>query len=117
MSVTVPVVLQPPAPVPVVPQQVTFIFGADTQGEDAQNAQIAALLARVAALEASVPHVGLVWTQVSPGATWTIPHTLARIPSVQLVVGGEVVVSDIYPTVSEVVVVFPSPTAGVAVLT
>ena len=109
---TAPVVLQPPAPVPVVPQQVTFIFGADTQ-----NAQIAALLARVAALEASVPHVGLVWTQVSPGATWTIPHTLARIPSVQLVVGGEVVVSDIYPTVSEVVVVFPSPTAGVAVLT
>ena len=110
VPVTAPVVLQPPAPVPVVPQQV--IFGADTQ-----NAQIAALLARVAALEASVPHVGLVWTQVSPGATWTIPHTLARIPSVQLVVGGEVVVSDIYPTVSEVVVVFPSPTAGVAVLT
>lgn len=97
VPVTAPVVLQPPAPVPVVPQQVTFIFGADTQ--------------------ASVPHVGLVWTQVSPGATWTIPHTLARIPSVQLVVGGEVVVSDIYPTVSEVVVVFPSPTAGVAVLT
>lgn len=110
-------VLRPPAPVPVTPSQVTFVLGENAQGEATQDAQIAALLARVAALEASVPHVGLVWTQVSPGATWTIPHTLARIPSVQLVVGGEVVVSDIYPTVSEVVVVFPSPTAGVAVLT
>lgn len=112
-----PSVLRPPDPVPVTPSQVTFILGENAQTEAQQDAQIAALLARVAALEVSVPAVGMVWSQVTPGATWTVPHGLGRIPAVQVLVAGEVVYSDVYPTATEVVIVFPSPTAGVAVLT
>lgn len=62
---------------------------------------------------------GYVHTQSTPAATWTVSHTLGRVPlSSELTIAGEVVHSDItFPDASTAVVTFASPQAGVLRLT
>lgn len=50
-------------------------------------------------------------------STWTIPHTLGRIPVVAVYVDGHEVLADVSATDLAVTVTFPTPTAGTAVLT
>lgn len=57
-----------------------------------------------------------VYTQTIPAATWSFAHPLGRQPSVALWVGGEEVDADVSATATSVHVVFPGPTAGIAVL-
>lgn len=56
------------------------------------------------------------WNQTSPSAQWTIPHTLGRVPAVEVYVGGKLVGVDVDADASNVIVTFPSPQSGVAVL-
>lgn len=54
-------------------------------------------------------------TQAAPAATWTIPHGLGREPhSIEVHVDGEVVETDTHADETNVVLIFASPTAGVA---
>lgn len=52
--------------------------------------------------------------QVNSAATWSVTHTLGRVPnSVSIVVGGELVHTDVeFPSASTVVVTFAQPQAG-----
>jgi len=59
----------------------------------------------------------LVHTQAGPTSSWFIIHNIGRIPAVDLYVGGIQVDADIEATDAYVSVVFPTPTAGTAVLT
>jgi hypothetical protein len=60
---------------------------------------------------------GLVHTQATPAATWTIPHLLGRLPVVATyLTSGEVVDTDLDASTDQVVVTWPAPTAGWAVL-
>lgn len=52
-----------------------------------------------------------------PASTWTIPHNLGRRPGVSLYVNNEPIDTDYEATDSLVVVTWPEPTAGSAVLT
>jgi hypothetical protein len=58
----------------------------------------------------------LVWTQSTPLATWTIPHSLARLPSVAVYIGGELVLAPTTSTTTTVTITFPSPQSGFAIL-
>lgn len=60
---------------------------------------------------------GVLFTQNSPLASWTIPNTLGRLCAVDIFVDGELVLADVTVSNSQVVISFPQPTAGVAVLT
>lgn len=60
---------------------------------------------------------GVVYEQTVPLATWTISHPLGRRPAVAVYVGDEQVEPDLLVTTTQVVVVWPQPTAGTAVLT
>lgn len=64
----------------------------------------------------TAPHIPFV--QSSPASTWTITHTLATFPNVVVVLDGVgPVVPDVqYPDVETVVLEFPSPQSGTAVL-
>jgi hypothetical protein len=55
-------------------------------------------------------------TQAAPLATWTIPNTFGRLPCVQVYVNGAQVDTDIDASLPQVVITFPIPTSGVAVL-
>lgn len=59
---------------------------------------------------------GQVHNQTTPSGTWVISGTLGRIPNVAVYVDGELVEADVSATPTTVTIVFPSPTAGVAVL-
>lgn len=58
----------------------------------------------------------IVHEQSTPAATWTVPHSLNRYPLVQLVVNGQVVLTDLDVTTAQVVATWPQPTAGSMVL-
>lgn len=58
----------------------------------------------------------VVWSQSTPLATWTIPHSLARLPSVAVYIGGELVLAPITSTTTTVTITFPSPQSGFAIL-
>lgn len=60
---------------------------------------------------------GFQHNQVGAGATWTIPHSIGRIPSVQVYIAGKAVLADVEATSSQVVITFASPQSGVAILT
>lgn len=50
-------------------------------------------------------------------ATWTMPHTLGRVPNVEVfLTGGERVLPDVVASITTVVATFASPTTGFAVL-
>jgi len=56
---------------------------------------------------------GVLFTQASAAATWTINHSLGRLPAaVNVVVGGQVVDADVSVSTSQIVVVFASPQSG-----
>lgn len=59
---------------------------------------------------------GFAYTQGSSSAQWTIPHSLGRIPSVEVYIAGKLVLVDVDVTTSLVVITFPSPQSGVAVI-
>jgi hypothetical protein len=59
---------------------------------------------------------GFDYTQVSPSSQWVVPHAMGRIPAVDVYVGGELVGVDVSATTTNVVITFPSPQTGVAVL-
>ena len=49
----------------------------------------------------------------SLAATWTLPHTLGRVPTVQVyLASGEQVLTDLTATATTITVVFPSPQQG-----
>jgi hypothetical protein len=53
----------------------------------------------------------------APAATWILPHTLGRVPSVQVfLAGGEAVLSDIHADSAQVTVTFATPQQGFALL-
>ena len=52
----------------------------------------------------------------SPLATWTIPHTLGRKPSVSVFVGGEEVLADVTASNTQVTITFATPQVGTATL-
>jgi hypothetical protein len=55
--------------------------------------------------------------QVAPSASWIIGHNLGRIPSIDVVIDGEVVLADVFhPDVNNSSVVLAEPAPGVAVL-
>lgn len=59
-------------------------------------------------------HGGDGWTYVQAIAlaTWVIPHTFGRLPSVSVYVAGELVDADVTATDQLVSVSFPSPAVG-----
>lgn len=66
--------------------------------------------------------VGFEWQQTSSAATWTIPLPAefpSRRPGVDLYINDVLIESDVtwYPLTKTVVVTFPSPISGVAVIT
>ncbi len=59
-----------------------------------------------------------VHTQTTAAATWTIGHPIGRVPAVQVSLdSGETVDTDVSLSSTQVVITFPAPTSGVAVLT
>lgn len=63
------------------------------------------------------PDYAHVHEQSTPAATWTIPHTFGRLPVVATyLTTGEVVDTDLDADTTQVVLTFPAPTAGWAVL-
>lgn len=61
---------------------------------------------------------GYVYAQTVPLATWTISHTLGRMPSVSLYDSfGEQVDADVTASPTAVTASYPSPRIGTAVLT
>lgn len=56
--------------------------------------------------------------QPVPLATWIIPHSFGRIPAVSVYLNtGEEIEPDVIASVTTVSIMFPTPTAGTAVLT
>jgi hypothetical protein len=53
---------------------------------------------------------------LTPLATWTIPHTLGRKPSVSVFIGGEEVLTDVTASSTQVTITFPTPQVGTATL-
>lgn len=60
---------------------------------------------------------GIQYDQTTPSASWIIPHSLGRVPNVQVYVGGAAVITDIQANATSVNVTFAVPQTGVAVLT
>jgi hypothetical protein len=60
---------------------------------------------------------GFEHTQTTPSATWIIPHTLGRLPSVKIYIAGREVGADVEATLSSVTITFPSAISGKAVIT
>lgn len=62
---------------------------------------------------------GYEFSQLSPLATWTIPVPveMGRRPNVAVYVAGEMVETDVTADSTQVVITFPTPVAGTAVLT
>lgn len=51
--------------------------------------------------------------QIAPAATWILPHTLGRIPTVHVyLTGDEPVIADVAVTTTQITVTFPSPQQG-----
>ncbi len=56
---------------------------------------------------------GVVHTQSTPAATWTVPHGLGRYPHAMVVVEGRLVLADLdFPDLGTVVVTHAEPLAG-----
>lgn len=62
---------------------------------------------------------GYEYVQASPLATWTIPVPvqMGRRPNVAVYVAGEMVETDVTADSTQVILTFPEPVAGTAVLT
>lgn len=60
---------------------------------------------------------GIVFTQIAPASTWTIPNSLGRLCSVAIIVSGRIVYADTTVSQSQVVISFPAPISGSAILT
>lgn len=60
---------------------------------------------------------GFQHNQLSASASWSINHSLGRIPNVQVYVAGKVVIADVEATSTTVNITFASAQSGVAVLT
>lgn len=61
---------------------------------------------------------GIEFVKATPEAEWTITHGLGRRPLVAVYLAtGEEVEADVVSDATQVVVTFPSPTAGSVVLT
>ena len=80
--------------------------------------------AQLAALQAQVAGIGVgndpafQYAQTVPSAQWTISHTFGRRPDVNVyLTTGERVITDVTASTTQVVITFPTPTAGYAVLT
>lgn len=57
------------------------------------------------------------FVQATPAATWSITHNLGRLPGVIVIIDGEQVLTDVeHSSINSLAIVFPSPTAGEAVL-
>lgn len=53
----------------------------------------------------------------SLAATWTLPHTLGRVPCVQVFLAdGEAVVADVHAEAAQITVTFASPRQGFVLL-
>jgi hypothetical protein len=51
--------------------------------------------------------------EAPPAATWVLPHSLGRVPTVQVfLASGEAVLTDVAATSTQVTVTFPSPREG-----
>lgn len=61
--------------------------------------------------------VATIWTQNTPLATWTISHVLGRRPTVAVYMEDEIVEANVFATDTQVVISFPYPVTGEAVLT
>lgn len=63
------------------------------------------------------PSSGVVVTQITPSASWVIPHSFGRLPGVQITnAAGRVVFPDVIAGPSSVSVVFAVPATGTATL-
>lgn len=60
---------------------------------------------------------GINYVQEVPLSTWTITHSLGRVPSVSVLIDDEEVDADVEATETTVIIMFPNSTAGIAVLT
>jgi hypothetical protein len=58
----------------------------------------------------------IMFTQASPLGSWTITHSLGRLPLIHVYVGGSEVLADIDADATTATVTFASPASGVAVL-
>lgn len=57
-----------------------------------------------------------VFVQETPLATWTFTHSLGRLPTVTIYIGGEIVWAPVDANATTVSVTFPSPQTGSLVL-
>ncbi len=73
------------------------------------------ILERVEQLESGT--LGFEHIQSTPQSIWTISHVFGRRPNVQIYVAGKVIFTDVSSTTTQVTVTFPTPIAGIAVLT
>lgn len=61
---------------------------------------------------------GIVWTQSTPSASWTIPHGLGRLPVVAVYDNaGNEILAEVFADSTHVAVIWPSAMTGSAVLT
>jgi hypothetical protein len=58
----------------------------------------------------------IVFTQASPLGSWSITHSLGRLPLIHVYVGGSEVLADVDADLTTATVTFASPASGVAVL-
>lgn len=59
---------------------------------------------------------GVLWNQQQPSASWYIPHSLGRNPDVTIYIDDDQVFADVEATNLEVIITFPSPMSGKAIL-
>jgi hypothetical protein len=58
-----------------------------------------------------------IYTQATPAASWPVTHNLNRYPTVEVIVNGELVLTDVeYSNLNQVLITFAVPTSGLAVL-
>lgn len=83
----------------------------------AQRGQYDAIAAVVGPPGPAGPSGGAFRVDVTAAATWIIPHSLGRVPGVQLFLAtGEQVHSDVDADSTHVTVTFPAPVSGFALL-
>lgn len=56
-------------------------------------------------------------SQTTPISSWSFDHPLGRLPNVEVYINGEVVLVPIEATTTHVLITFPAPAIGFAVLT
>jgi hypothetical protein len=103
-----------PTPTPPTKVFITDIMGKPGPPGDIDPAEVEGIV--VDYLEENPVTTGEVHEFPMPMGTWTITHTLNRLPSVTVFVDDEIVESDVVATETNAYVSFPTPTAGYAVL-